>query len=52
MKGVLASRKNVLLLLKNPENENVELNSVPLGTKNVAKVTIAGNGKVCVIRGI
>lgn len=51
MKGVLRQNKDILFLVKDLENGSVELNSVLMNIKDISKITIAGNGKVCAVRG-
>lgn len=51
MKGVLRRNKDVLLLTKDSESGSVELNSASANFEDVVKITIAGNGKVCAVRG-
>lgn len=51
MKGVLTRNKDVLLLAKDSENGSFKLSFVPVDVGNILKITIAGNGKVCAVRG-
>lgn len=43
--------KDVLLLVRDSEDGSVKLNSAPVNTKDIVKITIAGNGKVCAVKG-
>lgn len=51
MKGVLRRNKDVLFLVKDLESGSVKLNPASTNFEDVVKITIAGNGKVCAVRG-